>query len=136
MCFLILGSPFFGHSIRAKYARLVSCRRQKEVEEQRRRMTDLLRHIEDGQLNDQSNVATDRERLDAEHLRILELQQTIRDVDRNNKEAMKHTWAQLEDEHRAFLEEKIRVESDICARRQDRHRHIQCEMLVVIMMVW
>merc|ERR1712136_72192 len=98
----------------------------KEVEEQRRRMTDLLRHMEDGQLNNRSNVATDCERLDAEHRRILELQQTIRDVDRNNKEAMKHTWAQLEDEHRAFLEEKIRVESDICARRQERHRHIQC----------
>merc|ERR1712136_118615 len=91
----------------------------KEVEEQRRRMTDLLRHMEDGQLDDRSNVATDRERLDAEHRRILELQQTIRDVDRNNKEAMKHTWAQLEDERRAFLEENIRVESDICARRQE-----------------
>ena len=122
------------HSRKIREARLLS--QTKEVEEQRRRMTDLLRHIEDGQLNDQSNVATDRERLDAEHRRILELQQTIRDVDRNNKEAMKHTWAQLEDEHRAFLEEKVRVESDICARRQDRHRHIQCEMLVVIMMVW
>lgn len=91
----------------------------KEVEDQRRRVSELVRHMEDSQVDDRSALSLERERLEAEHKRLLALQQSVRDADRNNKEALKHAWAQLEDDRHSFQQDMLRGESEVNNRREE-----------------
>eukprot|EP00931_Biecheleriopsis_adriatica_P024935 TRINITY_DN15425_c0_g1_i4.p1 TRINITY_DN15425_c0_g1~~TRINITY_DN15425_c0_g1_i4.p1 ORF type:complete len:1612 (+),score=418.83 TRINITY_DN15425_c0_g1_i4:65-4900(+) len=91
----------------------------KEVEEQRRRVSELVRKLEDSQVDDRSALSSERERLTTEHARLLELQQSVREADRNNKEALKHAWAQVEDERRTFQQDHLRLDSEIAMRKEE-----------------
>eukprot|EP00927_Polykrikos_kofoidii_P078405 TRINITY_DN75231_c0_g1_i1.p1 TRINITY_DN75231_c0_g1~~TRINITY_DN75231_c0_g1_i1.p1 ORF type:complete len:853 (+),score=190.16 TRINITY_DN75231_c0_g1_i1:305-2560(+) len=104
-------------NVREMEARLVA--QTKEVEDQRRRVSDLVRHMEDSQTNDRASLAVERERLEAEHRRLQELQTNIRDADRNNREAMKHGWAQLEDEKRSHQQEMLREHGNLTTKREE-----------------
>merc|ERR1719321_1300056 len=71
-------------TVREMEARLSS--QGKELEEQRGRVSDLVRHMEDCQVDDREALRLERDRLHDEHQRLLSLQQSVRDADRNNKE--------------------------------------------------
>lgn len=94
-------------------------RQGKEVEEQRRRLSEMVTNLRSSQEDDSTAMAADRERLQAEHQRLLDLQQSVRDADRNNKEAMKHAWAQVEEERRTLQEQQLRLDSELNARREE-----------------
>ncbi|CAE7331810.1 gnl, partial [Symbiodinium pilosum] len=94
-------------------------RQSKEVEEQRRRLSDMVTNLRCSQEDDVTAMAADRERLQAEHQRLLDLQQSVREADRNNKEAMKHAWAQVEEERRSLQEQQVRLESELNARKEE-----------------
>jgi len=104
-------------NVREMEARLAA--QTKEVEEQRRKVSELVRHMEDSQTDDRSALSVERERLEKEHCRLLELQQSVREADRTNKEALKHAWAQLEDERRAFQQEQLRSHSEANVRKEE-----------------
>merc|ERR1711937_225431 len=91
----------------------------KEVEDQRRRVSELVRHMEDSQVDDRESLKVERERLQDEHQRLLTLQQSVRDADRNNKESLKHAWAQLQDEKHSFQQERLRIEGELQASREE-----------------
>lgn len=94
-------------------------RQSKEVEEQRRRLSDLVSNLQNCQEEDTSVLASERERLQAEHQRLLELQQSVREADRNNKEALKHAWAQVEEDRRVLQQEQLRFDSEQAARKEE-----------------
>ncbi|CAL1144522.1 unnamed protein product [Cladocopium goreaui] len=94
-------------------------RQSKEVEEQRRRLSDLVTNLQNCQEEDTSVLASERERLQAEHQRLLELQQSVREADRNNKEALKHAWAQVEEDRRVLQQEQLRFDSEQAARKEE-----------------
>jgi len=94
-------------------------RQGKEVEEQRRRLSEMVTNLRSSQEDDSSAMSADRDRLQAEHQRLLDLQQSVRDADRNNKEAMKHAWAQVEEERRTLQEQQLRLDSELNARREE-----------------
>jgi hypothetical protein len=109
----------------------------KEVEDQRRRVSELVRHMEDSQVDDRESLKVERERLQDEHKRLLTLQQSVRDADRNNKEALKHAWAQLQDEKHSFQQERLRIEGELQASREEtelleRHQRQETERLKVL----
>eukprot|EP00746_Dinoflagellata_sp_MGD_P073047 gnl/MRDRNA2_/MRDRNA2_29648_c0_seq1.p1 gnl/MRDRNA2_/MRDRNA2_29648_c0~~gnl/MRDRNA2_/MRDRNA2_29648_c0_seq1.p1 ORF type:complete len:1261 (+),score=312.69 gnl/MRDRNA2_/MRDRNA2_29648_c0_seq1:321-3785(+) len=103
----------------------------KEVEEQRRRMTELMTSMKEKQVDERTDLSLERDRLEAEHRRLEELQITLRDSDRSAKEQLRHSWAKLEDEKRSFHTEKVRFESDMSAQKEEmeaRQRRIQHEV--------
>lgn len=107
---------------REKTAREMEARlsaQSKEVENQRVRVSELLRHMEDSTVDDRDALKMERERLQDEHNRLLALQQSVRDADRNNKEAMKHAWAQQEDEKHSFQQERLRIEGELQQHREE-----------------
>lgn len=104
-------------TVREMEARLST--QSKEVEDQRRRVSELVRHMEDSQVDDREALRLERDRLQAEHARLITLQQSVRDNDRNNKEALKHAWAQLEDEKHSFQQERLRIESELQTHREE-----------------
>ncbi|CAE8616965.1 unnamed protein product [Polarella glacialis] len=91
----------------------------KEVEEQRRRVSELLRNMESSQVDDRTSLSCERERLEKEHARLQQLQQCVREADRNNKEALRHAWAQVEDEKRHFQEEQLRTDGELTMRKEE-----------------
>jgi len=104
-------------SVREMEARLSS--QSKEVEEQRRRVSELLRNLDESQVDDRNSLSSERERLKAEHTRLQELQQCVREADRNNKEALKHSWAQVEEERRSFQQDQMRVDTELAIRKEE-----------------
>eukprot|EP00930_Biecheleria_cincta_P055072 TRINITY_DN41441_c0_g1_i1.p1 TRINITY_DN41441_c0_g1~~TRINITY_DN41441_c0_g1_i1.p1 ORF type:complete len:1608 (+),score=358.15 TRINITY_DN41441_c0_g1_i1:155-4978(+) len=104
-------------AVREMEVRLSS--QSKEVEEQRRRVSELLRNLEDSQLDDRNSLQVERERLQAEHSRLKELQQSVRDADRNNKEALRYAWSQVEQERRSFQDDQLRIDSELAMRKEE-----------------
>lgn len=104
-------------TVREMEARLSA--QSKEVENQRHRVSELVRHMEDSQVDDREALKLERERLQDEHARLLSLQQSVRDADRNNKEALKHAWGQLEDEKHGFQQVRISSEGELQAHREE-----------------
>eukprot|EP00913_Durusdinium_trenchii_P027362 g25669.t1 len=127
-------------------------RQSKEVEEQRRRLSDLVTNLQNCQDEDSTVLASERERLQAEHQRLLELQQSIREADRNQKEFLKHAWAQamvqtlgtyfgsldsffnkqVEEERRILQQEQLRFDGEHATRKeelemQDDERQLKSE---------
>eukprot|EP00434_Breviolum_minutum_P034521 symbB.v1.2.030558.t1/scaffold3457.1/size56327/2 len=94
-------------------------RQSKEVEEQRRRLSDLVTNLQTCQEEDTTVLASERDRLQAEHQRLKELQQSVREADRNNKEALKHAWAQVEEDRRVLQQEQLRFDSEHAARKEE-----------------
>jgi len=94
-------------------------RQTKEVEEQRRRLSELVQNLQSRQEDDTEALASERQRLQAEHQRLLELQQSVREADRNNKEALKHTWAQAEEDRRSLQQEQLRFDGEQTARKEE-----------------
>eukprot|EP00933_Yihiella_yeosuensis_P033238 TRINITY_DN26973_c0_g1_i1.p1 TRINITY_DN26973_c0_g1~~TRINITY_DN26973_c0_g1_i1.p1 ORF type:complete len:738 (-),score=217.23 TRINITY_DN26973_c0_g1_i1:137-2350(-) len=106
----------------------------KEVEEQRRRVSEMLRNMEESQVDDRSALGLERQRLEEEHKRLLTLQQGVRESDRNNKEALKHAWAQVEEERRRVEGDKMKLEGELSMRKeevelQERQVRLQAEQL-------
>lgn len=115
-------------TLREMEVRLAS--QSREVEEQRKRVSELVRQMEDSQVEDRSALSSERERLQTEHQRLLALQQGVREADRNNKEALKHAWTQVEEERRGLQREHLRVDSELQAKRDElelQERHIRQE---------
>mmetsp|Transcript_37744 Transcript_37744/g.120298 ORF Transcript_37744/g.120298 Transcript_37744/m.120298 type:complete len:641 (-) Transcript_37744:155-2077(-) len=91
----------------------------KEVEEQRMRVSELVRQMQDHQVDDRSILTCERERLETEHKRLLELQRTVKDTDRGNRDALKHAWAQVEEARRAFEQKQIKADGETSERKED-----------------
>lgn len=103
----------------------------REVEDQRKKMTELVSRMKESQVDDRTGLALERERLEAEHRRLEELQITLRETDRSNKEQIRHSWNKLEEEKRIFNTERLQFESDMSTRREEteaRERRIQHEV--------
>lgn len=109
----------------------------KEVEDQRRRVSELVRHMEASQVDDRASLAVERERLEAEHRRLLELQQSIRETERGSKEALKHAWLQLESEQRKLQQDTLKVDGELSSRKEEielemRHLKQEAERLAIL----
>lgn len=95
----------------------------KEMEDQRRRVSELVRHMEDSQVDDREALKLERDRLQDEHARLSSLQQSVRDADRNNKEGLKHAWGSLEDEKHSFQQQRLKMEGELSSHREEIELH-------------
>lgn len=118
---------------REKNARELEARlslQSKEAEDQRKRLEELVRHMEHSQHDERADLAVERERLEKEHKRLLELQNKFHEAERFNKESLKHAWSQLDEERRAFQQDQLRAESEMNARTEElevQERHVRQE---------
>jgi len=103
---------------------------RKEVEEQRQRVAELVRQMQDTQVDDRSVLTSERERLETEHQRLVELQRTVKETDRNNRETLKRAWADLEDTKRNLNMQQMNTNGDLEAQKEDlesKERSLQQE---------
>ena len=81
-----------------------------------------MRDMQDDSRNRAEAIELESKRLESEHQRLQELQQTLRQTERINAAAMESARDQLEADRRAVLEEKLEAELTIQSQKEEAER--------------